>query len=67
MPTVKQPEHRPSAMTTYELAEYRQSLEDTLELETLLPLCAPREELQKRLDAVLAEQDERARIRHANA
>jgi hypothetical protein len=54
-------------MTTYELAEYRQDLETALSLPTLPPLYAPREELQRRLDAVLAEQDERERIRHANA
>jgi len=65
--TDQRPRHPVSQMTTGELAEYRQSLEEALGLPTLPPLYAPREELQKRLDAVLAEQDERARIRHGNA
>ena len=61
------PLHPVSQMTTSELAEYRQSLERALGLETLPPLYASREELQKRLDAVAAEEDERASIRRANA
>jgi len=58
--------HPVSQMTTYELKEYRQNLEEALSLPTLPPLYAPREELQQRLDSVLAEQDERERIRRAN-
>ncbi len=60
------PLHPVSQMTTGELAGYRQDLEEALSLPTLPPLYAPREELEQRLDAVLAEQDERDRIRHAN-
>jgi hypothetical protein len=56
-----------SQQTTAELAEFRSDLEHALRLETLPPFYASREELQKRLDAVLAEQDERRRIRHANS
>ncbi len=59
------PLHPVSQMTTSELAEYRQSLETALGLPTLPALYASREELQKRLGAVLAEQDERAGIRRA--
>lgn len=43
------------------------NLEEALGLPMLPPLYAPRDELQQRLDAVLAEQDERERIRHANS
>lgn len=55
-----------SQQTTAELASYRQSLETALALDTLPPLYASRDELQKRLDAVLAEQDERASLRHGH-
>lgn len=61
------PLHPVSQMTTSELAEFRSDLEHALGLPTLPPLYAPREELQQRLAEALAEQDERARIRHANA
>ncbi len=54
-------------MTTAELAEYRSDLETALALETLPPLYASRDVLQARLDAVTAEQDERARIRRAKS
>jgi hypothetical protein len=59
------PRHPVSQMTTTELAEYRQSLETALGLPTLPPLYASREELQKRLDAVATEEDERERLRRA--
>jgi hypothetical protein len=61
------PLHPVSQLTSSEIAEYRQSLERALALESLPPSWAPREELQRRLDSVLAEQDERERIRHANS
>jgi hypothetical protein len=60
------PLHPVSQMTTAELASYRSDLEHALSLPTLPPLYASHEELQKRLDAVLAELAERERIRHAN-
>ena len=53
-------------MTTSELAEYRSDLEEALALDTLPPLYAPRDVLQKRLDAVLAEQADRERIRRGD-
>jgi predicted secreted Zn-dependent protease len=53
-------------MTTFELTKLRRALEETLAMETL-PHCArSREELQQQLSEVIAEQDERARIRRAN-
>ena len=59
--------HPVSQMTTFELKELRSSLEETLALE-ILPShwTLPREELCKTLSEVIAEQDERARIRRAN-
>jgi hypothetical protein len=57
------PLHPISEMVTWELDEYRESLEEALALDTLPPLYAPREVLQARLDAVLAEQADRERIR----
>ena len=53
-------------MTTWELREYREDLETALALDTLPPLYAPRDVLQRRLDAVLAEQADRDRIRREN-
>jgi len=52
-------------MVTWEIAEYRRSLEEALALDPLPPYYLPREVLQKHLDAVLAEQAEREAIRHA--
>jgi hypothetical protein len=50
-------------MVTWELAEYRSDLEEALALDTLPPLYAPRDVLEKRLADVTAEQAERAAIR----
>ena len=54
-------------MTTFELTELRRALEETLAMETLPRYARPREELSKDLADVIAEQDERERIRRANA
>jgi hypothetical protein len=51
-------------MTTYELRGYRQSLENGLAVVT--EDATMRAQLQTRLDAVTAEQDDRERIRRAN-
>jgi len=59
------PLYQVAEMVTWELAEYRSDLEEALALDTLPPLYAPREVLEKRLADVLAEQAERERIRHA--
>ena len=50
-------------MTTYELTDLRQALEERLAGPVLPPGSLPREELQHQLAEVTAEQVERARIR----
>ncbi len=65
-PAVGQPEHKLSALTTYELRDYRRQLESAIAFfGRKTPVPAARGELQARLDAVIAEQDERARFAHA--
>ena len=49
-------------MTTYELRELRERLEQTLAMQTLPRYVRPREDLSRQLTEVIAEQDERARI-----
>ena len=62
MPTADQrPLHAVAEMTTYELAGYRRNLERGLAVIT--EDGATRDVLRSRLDMVVAEQDERARIR----
>jgi hypothetical protein len=53
-------------MTTFELTELRRALEEKLAMETLPRYARSREQLQQQLSEVISEQDERARIRHAN-
>jgi hypothetical protein len=53
-------------MTTFELRNLRRALEATLAMQTLPRYVRSREELQEDLSEVIAEQDERARIRRAN-
>ena len=53
-------------MTTFELTDLREALEERLAQETLPACTLPREELRQQLSEVIAEQDERARIRRAN-
>ena len=62
-PATAEPKHPISALTTYELARYRRELEHATA--TLPEHATVRELLQQRLAAVLAEQDERARIADA--
>jgi hypothetical protein len=50
-------------MTTYELTDLRRALEERLAGSVLPPGSLPTEELQQQLAEVIAEQDERARIR----
>jgi hypothetical protein len=57
--------HPVPRLTTSELTERRRALEQRLAMQTLPP-SPPREELQQQLTEVIAEQDERARIRRAN-
>jgi hypothetical protein len=61
-PATVEPKHALHAMTTYELRDYREDLETALSMQTLPPLYESREVLQQRLDAVLAKQEECARI-----
>jgi hypothetical protein len=65
-PAVEKPKHKIPELTTYELRDYRRALEKAIaffgEQERVAPA---RADLQARLDAVIAEQDERARIARA--
>ena len=61
--TVDQPKHPLPAMTTYELRDYRRQLENAIaffDRQTRVP--PARDRLQAKLDDVIAEQDDRARI-----
>jgi hypothetical protein len=61
--TVQQPSHPLYALTTYELADYRRQLESAIACyDGTDPVPQARDDLQARLDAVIAEQDDRARL-----
>jgi hypothetical protein len=61
--TVQQPKHPLYALTTYELADYRRQLESAIAFSGRTdPVPPARDDLQARLDAVIAEQDDRARL-----
>jgi DNA-binding transcriptional MocR family regulator len=57
--------HPVSQMTTFELTDLRGTLEDRLAMPTLPPGSLPRGKLQQQLSEVIAEQDDRTRIRRA--
>ena len=64
--TVDPPKHPLHALTTYELRDYCRELERAIaffDRQTSVPLARAR--LQARLDDVVAEQDERARLARA--
>lgn len=62
-PVVAQPKHPLPAMTTFELRDYRRQLESAIAYFDRQATVPPaRDRLQVKLDAVLAEQDQRARI-----
>lgn len=64
--TVSRPLHPLHAMTTYELRDYRRQLESAITFfDRKTPVPPARGRLQASLDAVLAEQEERARIARA--
>jgi hypothetical protein len=64
--TVQQPTHPLYALTTYELTDYRRQLESALAcFGRIDPVPPARGDLQARLDAVIAEQDDRTRLAHA--
>jgi hypothetical protein len=64
--TVDQPKHPLRALATFELSNYRHELERAIAFSDRKDPARPvRANLQARLDAVLAEQDERAKQTHA--
>jgi hypothetical protein len=64
--TVDPPKHALHALTTFELRDYRRELESALAFYAKRHPVAPvQADLRQRLDAVLAEQDDRARLARA--
>ncbi|MGH3289879.1 MAG: hypothetical protein ACRDPD_35235 [Streptosporangiaceae bacterium] len=62
-PVVAQPKHAMHALTTFELRDYRRDLERAIAyFDRQAPVPPARNRLQAKLDAVLAEQEERVRI-----
>lgn len=62
-PTVDPPKHPLHALATFELRDYRRDLERAIAfLDSKDPVPPVRETLQAKLDAVIAEQDDRAKI-----
>jgi hypothetical protein len=60
---VDTPRHPTAQMTTFELREYRRQLESAIAFfDRTDPVPPARGDLQTRLDAVIAEQDDRARL-----
>lgn len=60
---VETPRHPAAQMTTFELREYRRQLESAIAFfDRSDPVPPARGDLQARLDAVISEQDERARL-----
>ncbi len=64
--TVDPPKHPLPALTTFELRDFRRDLERAIAFfDRQDPVPPARRRLQARLDDVLAEQDERARLARA--
>lgn len=64
--TVEQPKHPLHALATFELKEYCRQLESAIAFfDRQDPVPPARDRLQARLNNVLAEQDERARLARA--
>jgi hypothetical protein len=64
--TVDPPKHPLPELTTYELRDYRRELERALAFfDKQTPVPPARARLQARVDDVIAEQDERARLARA--
>jgi hypothetical protein len=62
-PAVDKPQHKLSELTTYELRDYRSELEKAIAFfGKQRPVPPARVGLQVRLDAVIAEQDDRTRL-----
>jgi len=64
-PVTTEPKFRPSAWTTYELNNRRRELE--VAIKGISPDAPVQAELRRKLAEIVAEQDERQRIRHAKA
>ena len=63
---VEQPKHPLHALTTFELRDFRRQLENAIAFfDQQNPVPPARHRLQTRLDDVLAEQDDRARLARA--
>lgn len=63
LPEVDRPKHQLPALTTYELRDYRRQLESAIAFfDRQDPVPPARRRLQARLDDVIAEQDDRARL-----
>ena len=62
---VTPPRHPVHALTSYELRDYRRLLEQAIK--TIAPDAPVQAVLRGKLDAVLAEQDDRARLAAADA
>ena len=62
-PSVNQPKHPLSAMTTYELRDYRRDLETAIAFfDRQTPLPPDRDRLQATLNDLIAEQNDRKRL-----
>ena len=57
---IHQPKHPLHALTTYEVRDYRRDLENAIK--TIAPDATIQAELRRRLGAVIAEQESRARL-----
>jgi hypothetical protein len=65
-PAVDRPKHKLSQLTTYELRDYRKRLEQAIAFfDRKTPVPPARDDLQEALNAVIAEQDERAKMSRA--
>lgn len=61
--TVAQPKHPLHALATFELKEHRRQLESAIaHYDGIDPVPRARDDLQARLDDVIAEQDDRTRL-----
>jgi len=58
--TVQPPKHPLHALTSYELRDYRRDLEHAIK--GISPDAPVQADLRRKLDAVIAEQDDRARL-----
>jgi hypothetical protein len=62
--TVAQPRHPVHALTTFELTRFRRELEHAIK--DISPDAPVQDDLRRKLDEVLAEQESRTQIKHAS-